>query len=110
MCLALPMQVIRMEGTTAVCESRNGLERVDTMLTGALKPGQWILGFLGAAREVIDAGRAAEVGNAIDGLQAILNTPGNVDHLINSHFADLVGREPQLPEFLRPANQGASRP
>ena len=41
--------------------------------------------------------------------QAILNTPGNVDDLINSHFADLVGREPQLPEFLRPANQGASR-
>ena len=108
MCLALPMQVVRMEGTTAVCESRNGIERVDTMLTGALEPGQWILGFLGAAREIIDAARAAEVGNAIDGLQAILNAPGNVDDLINSHFADLVGREPQLPEFLRPANQGAS--
>ena len=108
MCLALPMQVVRMEGTTAVCESRNGIERVDTMLTGALEPGQWILGFLGAAREIIDAARAAEVANAIDGLQAILNAPGNVDDLINSHFADLVGREPQLPEFLRPANQGAN--
>ena len=36
MCLALPMQVIRMEGTTALCESRNGIERMDTMLTGPL--------------------------------------------------------------------------
>ena len=50
-----------------------------------------------------------DIDRAIDGLQAILNSPGDADDLINNHFADLVGREPQLPEFLRPANQGASR-
>ena len=59
MCLALPMKVIRMEGTTALCEGRNGVERLDTLLTGPLQDGQWVLAFLGAAREVIDAGRAA---------------------------------------------------
>ncbi|MCX7148017.1 MAG: HypC/HybG/HupF family hydrogenase formation chaperone [Rhodocyclales bacterium] len=111
MCLALPMQVIRMEGTTALCQGQNGVERVDTMLTGALEPGQWILSFLGAAREVIDAERAAQVGDALAVLQSILDGHGSAadtDTLINSHFADLVGREPQLPAFLRPATSHGS--
>ena len=30
MCMAIPMQVLRMEGPVAVCRSRNGIERVDT--------------------------------------------------------------------------------
>ncbi|MDP3513412.1 MAG: HypC/HybG/HupF family hydrogenase formation chaperone [Sulfuritalea sp.] len=102
MCLALPMQVIRMEGSTALCEGRNGIERMDTMLTGPLEPGQWILGFLGAAREVIDAERAAQVEEALVALESILHGGGNNDELIHAAFADLIEREPQLPEFLRP--------
>lgn len=101
MCLAVPMQVIRMEGAMAVCLGAQGEERIDTLLTGPLAPGQWVLSFLGAAREVIDAERAAQVGDALAGLQAILDGHGDVDALIQSHFADLVDREPQLPDFLR---------
>lgn len=102
MCLALPMQVIRMEGSTALCGGRNGIERMDTMLTGPLEAGQWILGFLGAAREVIDAERAAQVEEALVALESILQGGGNNDELIHAAFADLIDREPQLPEFLRP--------
>src|SRR3989338_992856 len=116
MCLALPMQVIEMEGglggTTALCRGRDGVERVDTLLTGPLQPGQWILSFLGAAREVIDAGRAAQVGDALAALQSILDGQGGTDAiaLIDSHFFDLVGREPQLPALLRPiASAGKKR-
>lgn len=97
-----------MEGTTALCESRNGVERMDTMLTGPLEPGQWILGFLGAAREVIDAERSAQVEEALVALESILQGGGNNDDLINAAFADLIDREPQLPDFLRPpASQGS---
>lgn len=103
MCLALPMQVIRMEGTTVLCQGRNGVERLDTLLTGALEPGQWVLGFLGAAREVIDAERATQVEDALVALESILHGRGNNDALIHAAFADLIDREPQLPEFLRPA-------
>lgn len=109
MCLALPMQVIRMEGgpgsTAALCRGRDGVERIDTLLTGPLQAGQWILCFLGAAREVVDAERAAQVGEALAALQSILDGQGGADGmaLIDSHFSDLVGREPQLPAFLRPA-------
>lgn len=103
MCLAIPMQVLHMEGSMAVCESKNGIERLDTLLTGPLAPGQWVLGFLGAAREVIDAERAGQVAGALQALQSLLQGDGSADALIRAGFADLVEREPQLPDFLRPA-------
>lgn len=102
MCLGIPMQVISAEGHAAVCRGRNGLERIDTLRTGPLVPGQWVLTSLGAAREIIDAERAAQVESALDALDAILTGECDVDALIGSHFADLVDREPQLPDFLRP--------
>jgi hydrogenase expression/formation protein HypC len=102
MCLALPMQVVSATGHQAVCRGRNGLERVDTLITGPLAPGQWVLCFLGAAREIVDAERARLVGAALDALEAIGTGRGDLTALMDSHFADLVGREPQLPDFLRP--------
>jgi len=109
MCLALPMQVVCMEGTFALCEGRNGRERIDTLLSGPLEPGQWALCFLGAVREVIAAERAAQIGAALAGLEAILAETSagadqaSMDTLISSHFSDLVDRQPQLPDFLRPS-------
>jgi hydrogenase expression/formation protein HypC len=101
MCLGIPMQVLSVEDHTALCEGRNGVERVDTLMTGPLLPGQWVLCSLGAAREIIDAGRAAQVESALDALSAILAGEGDASQLVDLHFADLVNREPQLPDFLR---------
>lgn len=97
-----------MEGAFAVCEGRNGLERMDTTLTGPLQAGDWVLCFLGAVREIIDAERAAQVEDALCGLESIMAgtqagaDQGSIDALVNLHFADLVNREPQLPDYLRP--------
>lgn len=87
-----------MEGTTAVCVGRNGEARLDTLLSGPLAPGQWVLGFLGAVREVIDAERARRIGEALDALESLL-AGETVD--LDAHFADLAGRAPQLPAFLQ---------
>lgn len=106
MCLGIPMQVISAEGHAAVCRGRNGLERIDTLRTGPLAAGQWVLTSLGAAREIIDAERAAQVESALDALTVVLSGEGgDVNALIDRHFADLVNREPQLPEFLRPKTE-----
>jgi hydrogenase expression/formation protein HypC len=96
------MQVVSADEHGAVCYGRNGLERVDTLRTGPLAPGQWVLCALGSAREVIDGVRASQVDSALDALNAVLSGDGDVDALVGSHFADLVNREPQLPDFLRP--------
>ena len=97
MCLGIPMQVVAVEGLTAWCDSRHGRSRINTMLVGEVQPGQWLLAFLDTARELIDAERAALVNSALDALE--IAAAGGAD--FDRCFADLAGREPQLPEFLR---------
>lgn len=96
MCLGIPMQVVEIEGVFAWCDGRNGRQRINTMLVGEVVPGQWLLTFLDTAREVIDTERAVLVNGALDALGRIAS--GND---FESCFADLIDREPQLPDFLR---------
>jgi hydrogenase assembly chaperone HypC/HupF len=93
------MQVLESDGFRALC--RDGLdagrrEHVDLRLVGGQPPGAWLLVFLGAAREVIDELRAKQTLDALAALQAV-QQGAPIEHL----FADLIGREPELPEFLR---------
>ena len=99
MCLAIPMQVLRSEGLSAWCRDRDGSTvAVDTLLTGLVEPGQWLMVFLGAARSVVAADEAARVLAAIGALDAARR--GDLE-AIDLAFADLIEREPQLPDFLR---------
>ena len=102
MCLAIPMQVLRMEGQLALCTGRNGEAHLDTLLTGPLEAGQWVLCFLGTAREIVSEEHARKIGAALNALDAVL--AGDTADL-DVHFADLVGREPQLPDFLTGAKK-----
>ncbi|MFN7573036.1 MAG: HypC/HybG/HupF family hydrogenase formation chaperone [Betaproteobacteria bacterium] len=100
MCIGVPMQVIEPDelGLTALCESRGERKRLEMLLTGPQPPGTWVLEFLGAARRVLDEDEAQKILAALQALEATLADPtAAVDHL----FADLVDREPQLPEHLR---------
>lgn len=99
MCIAVPMQVLECEGIWALCLDgcdAGRRERVDLSLVGAQPPGAWLLVFLGAARDVIDEARAMQTVDALAALQAVQQGEP-VDHL----FADLINRDPELPEFLR---------
>lgn len=97
MCLGIPMQVVEIEGVFAWCEGRNGRQRINTMLLDDVTPGQWLLTFLDTAREAIDAERAQLIDSALDALNVAANGGSNFD----ACFADLIGREPQLPDFLK---------
>ena len=92
------MQVIEVRENTALCEGRNGTQVINTMLLEKVEEGQWLMTFLDSGREVIDAERAALVNAALDGLQAV-SEGGEVN--LDVYFADLVNREPVLPDFLR---------
>ena len=96
MCLGIPVQVIECGEHFARCAGRNGEMRVDLSLVGQQSPGTWLLTFLDAAREIIDAGRAEAINAALNALEAAHS--GETD--FSAFFADL-DREPQLPEFLR---------
>ncbi len=97
MCLGIPMQVVEIEGVFAWCEGRDGRQRINTMLVGEVLAGQWLLTFLGAARELISAERASMIDAALDALSEVAAGGTNFDHC----FADLVNREPQLPLHLQ---------
>jgi len=66
MCIGMPMQVTAIEPGHALCEGRGERRRVTTVLVGDVAPGDWLLVFLGDARERIDAERASEVNAALD--------------------------------------------
>lgn len=73
MCIAAPMQVIRAEPGRAWVAGRGEVRHVDTALVGECSAGDWLLVFLDAARERIDATRAAEVNVVLDLLQGALD-------------------------------------
>ena len=98
MCIGVPMQVLRADEFQALCADGDRTASVDTSLVGQPAPGTWLLVFLGAAREVLDPDTAREMRSAVEAVGRIMSGNHQVDHL----FADLIGREPQLPEHLRP--------
>ncbi|MEW5835653.1 MAG: HypC/HybG/HupF family hydrogenase formation chaperone [Pseudomonadota bacterium] len=66
MCIGIPMQVERLEDGRAWVHGRGERRCVETALVAPVAPGDWLLVFLGSARERIDAQRAAEVNSALD--------------------------------------------
>jgi len=99
MCIGRPMQVLACDEQMALCELDGEREQVDITLVGQQPIGTWLLVFLGAAREVMDAVAARHTISAIQALEAVAEGETQLDHC----FPDLAGREPYLPEHLRAA-------
>jgi hydrogenase expression/formation protein HypC len=97
MCIGTPLQVIEPDGSFAWCEADGQRERLDMMLVGDQPVGTWVLGFHGAARQVLTDQEASHSRAGRRALAAVLSGDGRVDDF----FADLVGREPELPVHLR---------
>jgi len=98
MCLGIPMQVVEAAGPGAAwCSGREGRSLVDTALVGPQTPGTWLLTLAQTAREVMTPEAAARTNAALDALAAAL--AGDASG-IDDAFADLISREPRLPEHL----------
>lgn len=104
MCLGIPMQVTSVDGLVAVCTAGARTETVDLALTGPLAPGTWVLVFLGAAREVLDAEAARLITRALAGLRAAMAGDD-----LGDAFADLEARAPALPPHLEAARAAGRR-
>ncbi len=97
MCIGLPMQVIEPRGRYALCRYGEDVRTIDMILVGDQPAGAWVLVFLDAAREIITEEQAAKTADALRALALVMQGETSVDHL----FADLVGREPELPPHLK---------
>ncbi|SIS70652.1 HypC/HybG/HupF family hydrogenase formation chaperone [Phaeovulum vinaykumarii] len=95
MCVGDPVQIVAIDGI-AGRTAEGGL--VDLSLTPDVAPGQWVLAFLGAAREILPETEALRIRAALEGLRAVMagGDPGDA-------FADLEARTPRLPPHLQAA-------
>jgi hydrogenase expression/formation protein HypC len=97
MCIGVPMQLISRGTGRALGEGRGQREMLDMMLLGEQPIGTWVLAFRGAALRVLSLDEARQTNDALDALEAVL--AGDCD--VDAHFADLVDREPVLPDHLK---------
>ena len=96
MCLGVPMRIVEGDEISALCARGEETRRVSMLLLGAQEPGTQILVHIDTAIRVLDAEEACLIEDALRGLDAALRGES-----FESHFADLIDREPQLPEHLR---------
>jgi hydrogenase expression/formation protein HypC len=66
MCIGLPMRVLSARDGRARVAGRGEEREVETLLVGAVEPGDWLLVFIDSARERLSAERAAEVDATLD--------------------------------------------
>jgi hydrogenase expression/formation protein HypC len=104
MCLGIPMRVVQSSELSALVEGRGERREVSLLLTGPQPPGTPLLVHVSTAVRVLDEAEVPLLEQALDGLAASLE-----GRPFEQHFADLIGRTPELPEHLRPPSSGGAR-
>lgn len=98
MCVGIPMQLTAIDGIAGHATDKGTPQLVDLSLVPHAKVGDWVLGFLGTAREILPEAEALLILKSLDGLSDIMAGGDGGDA-----FADLDARTPQLPPHLQAA-------
>ena len=98
MCVGTPMKITAIDGIAAWAEAGNMRQLVDVSLTPDARVGDWVLNFMGAAREILSEDEAGKITAALDGLRALMEGAD-----LGDAFADLEQKCPQLPPHLQAA-------
>ena len=98
MCVGIPMRVVETGNGSALCEGLGQRRQINTLLVGDQPVGTWLLTFLDTAREILTADDAAKIADAVRAVNLVMQGATDVDHL----FADLIDREPELPDSIKP--------
>jgi len=104
MCIGIPMKITALETGYAWCEGMGERKCIDTLLIGEQPVGTWVLVFMDSAREVLSEQDAERVTHAVQAVNLAMQGETNLDHL----FADLIDREPQLPNFFKTNTESTS--
>ncbi|ALV27890.1 HypC/HybG/HupF family hydrogenase formation chaperone [Pannonibacter sp. Q-1] len=98
MCIGEPARLVSRSGIAGVAMIDGRETLIDLSLTPDAKAGDWLLCFLGTAREILEPEEAAVIAAALEGLRRVMagQDPG-------AAFADLDAREPELPPHLQAA-------
>jgi hydrogenase expression/formation protein HypC len=92
------MQIRKVDGIAGHVSNGKHDEIIDLSLTPQVSVGDWVLTFLGAAREVISEDEAQKISAALGGLQSLMR-----GGTLGDAFADLEETGPRLPPHLQAA-------
>lgn len=98
MCVGIPMQVLAIDGIVGHAQDERGMHLLDMSLLADARVGDWVLGFLGTAREILPETEALLIRKALHGVASIMAGGDAGDA-----FADLDARTPRLPPHLQAA-------
>lgn len=96
MCFGIPMQVTAVDELAAKAEAGGRREDISLALTGPVPVGSYVLVYLGSATRILQETEARQISDAIRAVQHAAEGE-DFEHLL----ADLIEREPELPEHLR---------
>ncbi|HYF88778.1 HypC/HybG/HupF family hydrogenase formation chaperone [Azospirillum sp.] len=99
MCIGIPLRLTAVDGIVGRAEDGSA---IDLSLIPEAGPGDWVLGFLGAARRLLEPEEASQILDALAAMAAAMAAALDGERL-DSAFADLTGREPTLPPHLEAA-------
>ncbi|MBK1837336.1 HypC/HybG/HupF family hydrogenase formation chaperone [Azospirillum sp. YIM B02556] len=95
MCIGIPL---RLTGVDGVAGRAGDGSLIDLSLVPEATAGDWVLGFLGAARRLLAPEEATQILDALAAMAAALD-----GEQLDGAFADLTDREPTLPPHLEAA-------
>lgn len=98
MCVGVPMKILSINGIAARATDGREEQLVDLSLVEGARTGDWILTFLGSARDIIPEDEARKIAAALDGLRALM-----AGGELGDAFADLDNHTPTLPPHLQAA-------
>ncbi|MGP3697594.1 HypC/HybG/HupF family hydrogenase formation chaperone [Rhodobacter sp. NSM] len=97
MCVGDPLHLLSVEGIAGTASDGERISLIDLSLVPDARAGDWVLCFLGTAREIIAADEAARIAEALAALRSVMAGGG-----VGDAFADL-DRPPSLPPHLQAA-------
>lgn len=98
MCVGIPMKILAIDGIAARASDEREEQLIDLSLVEGARVGDWILTFLGSAREIITETEAHKISAALEGLRSLM-----VGGDLGDAFADLDNNTPTLPPHLQAA-------
>ena len=98
MCVGVPMQLVAIDGIAGQALDDGRVTLLDLSLLPDARVGDWVLGFLGTAREILPESEALLIRKALAALTSIMAGGDAGDA-----FSDLEARVPRLPPHLQAA-------
>jgi hydrogenase expression/formation protein HypC len=92
------MQLLAVDGIVGRATDDGQTQLLDLSLLPDARPGDWVLGFLGTAREILPEAEALLIRKALAGLAQVMAGGDAGDA-----FGDLEARTPRLPSHLQAA-------